>query len=180
VTVSLSTTPENVTTVQVCTFWKVDLMHLIKFLLLPSKIWCILNTQLLYRKTTKISEIVESITDNGQKMTSNSQQQTPKIVKLADFWPRYMTPNIKGGRFYWITMYIRLSAESVPAGNSDLLQCFLASLHHQFAVTVIHNRCNYCLSLSLYLQCSATFSCRCFMISNDMTEPSLGNKTKEI
>jgi len=145
-------------------------MHLIKFLLLPSKIWCILNTQLLYRKTTKISEIVESI----------HHMCAPKIVKLADFWPRYMTPNIKGGRIYWITMYIRLSAESVPAGNSDLLQCFLASLHHQFAVTVIHNRCNYCLSLSLYLQCSATFSCRCFMISNDMTEPSLGNKTKEI
>jgi len=47
---------KNVTTKYVfCTFWSADLMHLIKSPLLSSKKGCILNTQLLYHMTIKIS-----------------------------------------------------------------------------------------------------------------------------
>jgi len=69
-------TLKNVTTVQVCTLCKAELMHLIKFPLLPSETGCILNTRLLNHMTKKL--------------------QASKIVKCP---PYVCTRNVKTGWF---------------------------------------------------------------------------------
>ena len=83
-------------------------MDVIKFPLFPSKIGCILNSQLFYHTATEISEkskIAETVNWKLETLKSVHHMCAPNIVKIG----RVLTEifkTMKSGRFYWDTVYI--------------------------------------------------------------------------
>jgi len=67
------------------TLWKADLMHLIKFRLLSSKIGRVLNSQLLHHLPSEFSD-----KQNCRNCYCVHRMCAPKVIKkLVDFWLKY-------------------------------------------------------------------------------------------
>jgi len=89
----MSSTPEKY---YHCTLWKIDI---IKFPLFPSKIGCILNSQLLYLTTSEISE-----KQKLQKLLNCQPHVCAKHCKNWQIFDWNIQKIIKCGRFYWDTV----------------------------------------------------------------------------